>query len=65
VKRIRIEMFALQQILFTPEIDAKFRVATWHGFAVYGAVPDASNTVYGEDSVDSSHEMIPSFRMSW
>jgi hypothetical protein len=34
------------QTLFSPEIDAKFRVATWHGFAVYGAVPDASNTVF-------------------
>ena len=36
------------QMLFAPEIEARFRVATWHGFAVYGAVPDASKTVYGE-----------------
>ena len=52
------ESLALRQILFSPEIDAKFRVATWHGFAVYGAVPDASNTVFGANVSNVEHLRI-------
>mmetsp|Transcript_89851 Transcript_89851/g.240075 ORF Transcript_89851/g.240075 Transcript_89851/m.240075 type:complete len:629 (+) Transcript_89851:97-1983(+) len=34
------------QMLFTPDIEAKYRVATWHGLAVYGAIADKSQTIY-------------------